>query len=228
MDFEDNLQLPNDLKISIDLQEFRNTCYHINDKLSEKGCFLRVFEIKDRFQEIRLKNTEKTTVQKELYSCVKAKFNGFELILSQFSRKNHQTFKLINVLYKPVKYPNDPISCFITNNISKAYTAIVSQKSKIVRSGNAYKCFYCFQYFIRQDCWKKHVNVCSGIPGIVYNFNTQNLVTYEDNLKYKCNIPITIYFDFETTAPTDSCYNSELKKMFVVSYIMILCFNPLF
>ena len=204
--FEDGLQLPNDLKISIDLQ----------DNLSEKGYFLRVFEIKDRFREIRLKSTEKTTVQKELYSCVKSKFDGFELIVSQFSKRNRQTFKPINVLYIPVKHPNDAISCFTTNDISKAYRAIVTQKGKIAKSGNAYECFYCFRYFLCQDCWKKHVNVCSGVLGIVYNFNTQNLVTYEENLKYKGDIPITIYFDFETTMPTDSCYDPEQKEMFVV------------
>ena len=67
---------------------------------------------------------------------------------------------------------------------------------------------------------------CAGIPGVVYNFNNQNLVTYQDNLKYKGNIPITIYFDFETTAATDNCYDPEQTEMFVVSYVMILCFHP--
>ena len=219
-------KINDDLTISLDLQEFQNTCYHINDLLSEKIYFLRVFEIKDKFGEIRLKNTDKTTVQKELYSCLKPKFDGYELIVVQFNRKNRQLFKSINVLYKPVKHPNNPILCFTTNDISKAYCAIISQKGKITRSGNACECFYCFCYFLRQDRWKKHINICTGIPGIVYNFNNQNLVTYEDNLKYKGDIPMTIYFDFETTVPTDSCYDPEQKEMFVISYIMMLCFHP--
>ena len=223
---EFNNVLKDDIKITLDLQDFRNTCYHINDLLSEKGYFLRVFEIKDRFREIRLKRTDKTTVQKELYSCIKPKFDGYELIASQFSRKNRQNFKSINVLYKPVRHPTAPISCFTSNDISRAYRAIVAQKGKITRAGYAFECFYCFRYFLRQDRWKKHINICSGIPGIVYNFNTQNLVTFEDNLKHKSDIPIAIYFDFETTAPTDTCYDPEQKEMFVVSYVMILCFHP--
>ena len=48
-----------------------------------------------------------------------------------------------------------------------------------------------------------HLSQCSGIPGVVYNFNTQNLVTYENNIKYKGDLPMTLYFDFETTAPTE-------------------------
>lgn len=79
-----------------------------------------------------------------------------------------------------------------TNDISKAYRGIISQKGKITRFGYAYECFYCFRYFLWQDRWKKHINVCTGIPGIVYNFNNQNLVTYKDNLKYKGDIPMTI------------------------------------
>ena len=76
------------------------------------------------------------------------KFDGYELIVSQFSRKNKQTFKSINVLYKPIKNPNLPISCFKTNDISKAYRGIISQKGKITRFGYAYECFYCFRYFL--------------------------------------------------------------------------------
>ena len=67
---------------------------------------------------------------------------------------------------------------------------------------------------------------CSGVPGIVYNFDNQNLVTFEDNLGYKGDLPEVAYIDFETTAPTDSCFDSEQKKMFVVSYIIILAFHP--
>ena len=38
---------------------------------------------------------------------------------------------------------------------------------------------------------------------------------------------MTIYFDFETTAPTDNCLDPEPKKMFVMSYVLIVAFHPL-
>ena len=67
---------------------------------------------------------------------------------------------------------------------------------------------------------------CSGVPGIVYNFNYQNLVIFEANLGYKGNLPVVAYIDFETTAPTNSCFDTEQKNMFVVSYVIILDFHP--
>ena len=38
-------------------------------------------------------------------------------------------------------------------------------------------------------------------------------------------MPFVLYFDFETTAPTDDCFDPEQKKMFVVSYVMIVTFH---
>ena len=39
-------------------------------------------------------------------------------------------------------------------------------------------------------------------------------------------MPMAIYFDFETTAPTENCFNPEQKKMFVMSYVLIVSFHP--
>ena len=73
----------------------------------------------------------------------------------------------------------------------------------------------------------KHLSVCTGMPGIVYNFCTQNLVSFEDNFGSKGDLPFAIYFDFETASPTDAEWlNPEDKKMFVVSYVMVIAFHP--
>ena len=64
---------------------------------------------------------------------------------------------------------------------------------------------------------------CSGIPGVVYNFNTQNFISYPDNFHAIGDIPFVIYFDFETTAPTDTCFDPEQKKM---SHVVIVAFHP--
>ena len=52
------------------------------------------------------------------------------------------------------------------------------------------------------------------------------MVTYRDNIKYKSDIPLLAYIDFGTAAPTDSCLNSEDKKMSAVPYVIILVFHP--
>ena len=41
----------------------------------------------------------------------------------------------------------------------------------------------------------------------------------------KGDLPFVLYFDFETTAPTDNCFDPEQKKMFVVSYVLIVAFH---
>ena len=45
-------------------------------------------------------------------------------------------------------------------------------------------------------------------------------------MKFKGDIPLTAYIDFETTAPTDEFLESESTKIFVVSYVIIFAFHP--
>ena len=67
---------------------------------------------------------------------------------------------------------------------------------------------------------------CSEKPGVVYNFNNQCLISYRDNFYTKGDVPFVVYFDSETTKPTNNCLDPEQKKMFVVSYVMIVAFHP--
>ena len=39
-------------------------------------------------------------------------------------------------------------------------------------------------------------------------------------------ICLFLYFDFERTAPTENCFDPEQKKMFIVSYVLIVAFHP--
>ena len=96
-----------------------------------------------------------------------------------------------------------------------------------MRRGNkCYQCYYCNKSYNQEARQKRHMEHCSGSPGVVYNFNNQNLISYQDNFHAKGDVPFVIYFDFETTAPTDNCLDPEQKKMFVVSYVMIVAFHP--
>ena len=51
-------------------------------------------------------------------------------------------------------------------------------------------------------------------------------MTFEENLKYKGNIPLVAYVNFETTAPNDHFLDPENRKMFTVSYVIIFAFHP--
>ena len=88
--------------------------------------------------------------------------------------------------------------------------------------GFAFECYYCGKFFTRAYKQKSHIENCSGVPGIIYNSNYKNLITFEDNFKSKGDMPMAMYFDFETTAPTDNCFNPEQKKK---SYVLIVAFH---
>ena len=73
---------------------------------------------------------------------------------------------------------------------------------------------------------KRYIENYTSVPAIIYNFNNKNLITFEDNFKSKGDISKVIYFDFETTAPTENCFDPEQKQMFVMSYVLIAAFDP--
>ena len=73
---------------------------------------------------------------------------------------------------------------------------------------------------------KRHLENCSGKPGVIYNFNNQCFISYQDNFKNKGDLPFSIYFDFEATAPTDNQLDPEQKIFFVVSCVIIIAFQP--
>ena len=51
-------------------------------------------------------------------------------------------------------------------------------------------------------------------------------MTFEGNLKYRGDVPVCVYADFETTAPTDDYLNPENKAMKAVSYSLIFAWHP--
>ena len=109
--------------------------------------------------------------------------------------------------------------------INLAYRSTFTENKKI-RHGTAFQCYFCSNYYGRKDKFDRHIENCTGKPGYVYNFHIQSLLTFEENLKFKRDIPLTAYIDFETTAPTDDCLDPETKKMNAVSYVIIFAFHP--
>ena len=114
-------------------------------------------------------------------------------------------FKSIDIIYKPTKSIKIELLCFFPDDISKAYSSLYSKGNKrITRAHQSYQCYYCNKIFIQEIRQKKkHIENCSGRPGVVYNFNNQNLISYQDNFHAKDDAPIVIYFDFETTERTE-------------------------
>lgn len=47
-----------------------------------------------------------------------------------------------------------------------------------------------FKSYDKKDRYDKCIENCTG-PAIVYDFSMKNLDTFEDNLKYKGDLPLT-------------------------------------
>ena len=73
---------------------------------------------------------------------------------------------------------------------------------------------------------KRHIENWVGVLGVIYTFNAKSFISFQDNFYGKGDMPFVFYFYFGTTALTDNCFHHELKKMFVVSYVLIAAFHP--
>ena len=67
----------------------------------------------------------------------------------------------------------------------------------------------------------KHIEKRSEIPGVVYNSTNQNLVTFEDEIGNKGDLPLGVCMDFEATALAENFLTPQQNTMFVVSYTLI-------
>ena len=196
--------------MEIDLQKFNNDCYEINCFLSDFIYFLRVFELKNKFRQMIIKEPKKTNFVRQLSSCIIEKYNGYQTISTEFEKKQRKNFKPIDIIYKPTKNPEKSPVCYFTPDISKAYQNLYSSGDKIKSQYCPY--CYCNKFVAREEKQKRHTENCSGVPGVIYNFNTKSLISFQDNFNSKGNLPFVLYFDFETTAPADNIFDPEQKK----------------
>ena len=73
-------------------------------------------------------------------------------------------------------------------------------------------------YYGRKGKYERHLEHCSGVTGIFCNFDTQHLVTFEDNLQYKGNSHLLAYCHFEITVLTVLAQTLKVQK--VLPYVM--------
>ena len=109
--------------------------------------------------------------------------------------------------------------------MSTAFRGIYNEGTKI-KHYSACQCYYCSNYYSRKDKFDCNLDNCTGLPEYLYNFNAQSHLTFEENLKYRRDIPLAAYIDFETTAPTNECLDPKNRKMFAVTYVIIFAFHP--
>ena len=63
-------------------------------------------------------------------------------------------------------------------------------EGKNLKHSSIWESYYCSNFYCRKDKYKRYLENCTGITGIIYNFHTKNLVSFEDNLQYIGDLPL--------------------------------------
>ena len=99
-------------------------------------------------------------------------------------------------------------------------------KNKQIEHTKAYQCYEWFQLFAVKKRFASHLIVCLSMLDMLYKFENQNLVTFEDDLKYLGDLWFVGYFDWETTTSSGSQNSLDIEEMYQVSYGLIFAFKP--
>ena len=128
------------------------------------------------------------TKYKQISSCITEKYNGFQVISIKFARNEGKRFKPIDIIYKPTKNSEiTPLCCF-SHDIWNAYINFYNIKDKTRRVHGCHECCYCRKFFLREDRHRRHIENCAGVHWVVYNFNTKNLISFQDKVYAKREI----------------------------------------
>ena len=125
-------------------------------------------------------------------------------------RKDYQP---TDAVYIPAKHYKHTIDCFFTNSIHKTRRTTLSPgKSGAVEHTNAYECYSYSQFFAIKERLEAHLKICSKMSGVIYKFEHQSPVTYEDNSKFIGDLLFAACFDFEATVGSNTKIFSYLNK----------------
>ena len=125
----------------------------------KNGYFLRIYELKKKFRYVTHNNTKKKNIIRKASSCIKQKFNGFNIVSVEYNRQIRRDFRPIDIIYKPVKKQNETIQCFFSPQMHLAYRSTFNKRAKTEHS-NAYQCYFCSNYFAVKDRFKSHIKNC--------------------------------------------------------------------
>ena len=99
------------------------------------------------------------------------KYNGLQVISIEYAKKQRKNFKPLDIIYKPTKHIEIEQLCYFSDDICKAYSITYSKSNKIRRAHHSCQCYYCNKFFQIKNKCLRHMENCSGSPGVVYNFN---------------------------------------------------------
>ena len=73
----------------------------------------------------------------------------------------------VQSMCKPVKSIDEKILCYYSTDLSKPYRNSYGETAEKVSHGYAFECYYCGKFFAWAGRQKRHIESCSGVPGVV-------------------------------------------------------------
>ena len=185
--------------------------------------FFRFYEPRKEFRFLIHIDSQKNKMTGDLSACITEKFAGYLIVRSKCENKERILFTRLDITFDAVK--DKSVNCYflIKNHFVYKLSFMKSDKTKHSRELEYY---HCSNSFVNNNKYEKYIKNCSGIPGVLHKLDKLNIVTFENDLKYRGNLPFVAYCDFEITTTSESAFDLENCKMFAVCYVIIFAFHP--
>ena len=154
---------------NFDIQNFDNQCFVINNILNKHGLFLRVYELKDKFWSLTIRNSNKNNILRQVSSCLTKKLNRFHTVSIEQEKKKRKTFRPVDIIYKPVKKSDELTNCYFSSRLNFGFWGKCTEGNNVIKVKfcTAYQCYYCSDYYCRKGKYYHHIDNCARQPGII-------------------------------------------------------------
>ena len=105
-------------------------CHELNCILSKHGYFLRIFELKNKYRRLAVKNKGEQNLVRQLFSYLIEKYSGFTQICHEYKKKQRKLLRPIDIIYKSTKRIEIEPLCFLSTDLSKACSSYYSSGEK--------------------------------------------------------------------------------------------------
>ena len=127
--------------------------------------------------------SERNKTTRDLSTCMTEKSSSYQMVQTKYKKKLTVKLEPVEITFYLVKHFKMNINCYFSTDESMAYSRGENALCKTEHT-NACECHHCSTFLARKPIYDKHGKNCAGIPGIMYRFENQNLVTFVDILKY--------------------------------------------
>ena len=157
------LSSKDNLRLNLDIQNFENQCFSVNDLLIKLRLFFRVYELKDKFCYLIKQDSKKKTVIRDLSSASLKNVTVSNIIRVEFSKSIRQTFRPVDIICGPVRRPYEIINCYFSEKVNLVFCASFSEGTK-AKHCTSWQCYFCSNHYTRKDKFDRRFENCTGQP----------------------------------------------------------------